>query len=114
VLWAGIKAFPITGPLKTGSLMDLGPTALLDAGGILISVVSVQWSAIDLDCFHQFGLKPKDFSFILLRSKTHFREVYTPLAETIIIIDTPDWGPADLKTLPYRNIPPGVFPVTEP
>ncbi|MSO77246.1 MAG: M81 family peptidase [Alphaproteobacteria bacterium] len=113
VLYAGRKVFNITGPLKTGSQIDLGETALLDAGGILISVVSVQWSAIDRDCFDQFGLRPEDFAFILLRSKTHFREVYTPLAEAIIIIDTPDWGPADLKTLPYRHIPPGVFPVTQ-
>lgn len=112
VLWAGPKRFTITGPLKTGTLMDLGATAVIDLGGIVVSIVSVQWSAIDLDCFHQLGFDPADFRFVLLRSKTHFRHVYEPLSEEIVIIDTPDWGPADLAALPYRHIPPGVFPVT--
>ena len=112
VLYAGHKRYRITGPLRTGMEADLGPTAVIDAGGIVISVVSVQWSAIDRDCFDQFGFDPGDFKYVLLRSKTHFREVWTPLAEEIVIIDTPDWGPADLATLPYRHIPPGVFPVT--
>ena len=26
--------------------------------------------------------------------------------------ETPDWGPADLSTLPFRNVGPGVFPIT--
>jgi len=112
VLYAGHKKFPISGPLKTGMLMDLGPTAVLDLGGIVVSVVSVQWSAIDRDCFDQFGFDPADFRIVLLRSKTHFRHVYEPMCAAIVIVDTPDWGPADLPSLPYEHIPPGVFPVT--
>src|SRR5690606_8911805 len=61
VLYAGHKKFAITGPLKTGMVMDLGPTAVLDLGGIIVSVVSVQWSAIDRDCFDQFGFDPAEF-----------------------------------------------------
>ena len=113
VLWAGQLKFPITGPLKTGMEIDLGPSALIELRGILISVISVQWSAIDMDCFYQFeGLKPEDFDIILLRSKTHFREIYEPMCSEIVIIDTPDWGPAKLSALPYEFLPKGVFPVT--
>ena len=112
VIWAGGLSFPITGPLKTGMVIDLGPSALLEISGILVSVISVQWSAIDMDCFTQFkGLKPQDFDIILLRSKTHFREIYEPLCSEIIIVDTPDWGPAKLDDLPYEYLPKGVFPV---
>jgi microcystin degradation protein MlrC len=66
-----------------------------------------------MDCFYQFeGLKPEDFDIILLRSKTHFREIYEPMCSEIVIIDTPDWGPAKLSELPYEFLPKGVFPVT--
>ena len=113
VIWAGQLKFPITGPLKTGMEIDLGPSTLIELQGIVISVISVQWSAIDMDCFYQFeGLKPEDFDIILLRSKTHFREVYEPMCSEIVIIDTPDWGPAKLSALPYEFLPKGVFPVT--
>ena len=75
-------------------------------------MISVQWSAIDMDCFTEFGLNPADFDIILLRSKTHFRELYEPLCEEIVIVDTPDWGPAELSTLPYEYLPTGVYPVS--
>jgi microcystin degradation protein MlrC len=111
LLYAGEKQYKCTGPLKTGRLIDLGPTAVIDADGIIISVISLQYSAIDRDCFDRFGFDPTDFDLILLRSKTHFRHVYEPLAAEIVIIDTPDWGPAELTALPYKNLPEGSFPV---
>lgn len=112
VLQARPLKFEITGPLKTGVTIDLGDAALLEIGGVLVSVVSAQWSAIDMDCFVQFDLDPTDFDIILLRSKTHFRELYEPLCQEIVIIDTPDWGPAELSSLPYEHLPAGVFPVS--
>ena len=112
VLQARHLKFPITGPLKTGMVIDVGAAALLEIGGVMVSVISVQWSAIDMDCFTEFGLNPEDFDIILLRSKTHFRELYEPLCAEIVIIDTPDWGPAELSTLPYEYLPTGVYPVS--
>ncbi len=111
VLEAGEKRFRISGPLRTGAEISLGPSALIRAGRAVVSLVSANYSAIDLDCFTQFGLSPQDFRYILLRSKTHFRQVYEPLCSAIVILDTPDWGPADLTLLPYKHVPPGTFPL---
>jgi microcystin degradation protein MlrC len=104
VLYAGDKTYRTTGPVGRGGLVQLGPTAVVDADGIVISITSHQRTAIDEDPFVQFGMNARDFRIIVLRSKTHFRAVYEPLAEQILIVDTPDWGPADLTTLPYRNV----------
>ncbi len=72
-------------------------------------------TAIDEDCFTEFGMRAADFPIIVLRSKTHFRAVYEPLAAEILIVDTPDWGPADLTGLPYRHVPrERVFPFADP
>jgi len=114
VLHAGDLTYRTTGPVSNGQLVSLGPTALIDAGGILVSVTTNPITAIDTDCFTQFGLRAEDFPIIVLRSKTHFRAVYEPLAEEILIVDTPDWGPADLTTLPYRHVPTGrAFPFVD-
>lgn len=112
VLAAAPRAFPITGPLYTGVTIDVGNAALIEANGVLISLISVQWSAIDLDCFVQFDLDPADVDIVILRSKTHFRHVYEPLCEAIVIVDTPDWGPAHLDRLPYEYAPKSAFPLT--
>lgn len=94
-----------TGPMRVGAEIRLGDTALLDVDGISISVTSLAHSAIDFDPFRQFGLDPADFDIVLLRSKTHFRAVWDGYAADILIVDTDDYGPADLTRLPYSRAP---------
>lgn len=93
-----------TGPYFTGRLVDLGLTVVIDTGDVVISITSNQSTAVDDDCFKQVGLAAEDFSYIVLRSKTHFRAAYESLASAILIVDTPDWGPADLTLLHYRHV----------
>lgn len=104
VLWAGTKTYRVSGTYQQGVPVNLGLTALLDVNGISISVVSEFAFAVDGDPFYIFGLRPEDFDIIVLRSKTHFRHFYEPLAQEIVIVDTPDHGPADLTVLPYRHL----------
>lgn len=111
VLWAGRKQFIGSGPMRKGRRIDLGPSALLRIGAVTISVVSVCTSAIDLDALEQFSVDFAGLDILLLRSKTHFRAVYEPLAAAIVIVDTPDWGTADLSQLPYRHAPSGLYPL---
>ncbi len=104
VRWAGVKEYRTTGAYMRGRLVQLGMTAVLDVGGLTVSVVSRPTLTVDEDPFVQFGMRAGDFDIIVLRSKTHFRAAYEPIADSILIVDTPDWGPADLTTLPYRQV----------
>jgi microcystin degradation protein MlrC len=113
VLFCGDKSFTGTGPMRKGQLIELGDVAVIDTGDMIVSLTAHSVSAIDEDPFRQFGLDPADFDVIVLRSKTHFRAVYEKLAAEILIVDTPDWGPADLSTLPYKRVRPGIFPISE-
>lgn len=93
-------------------MLDLGLSAVIDNGRIAVIVTSHSATAVDTDPFGQCGLDLDEFDIIALRSKTHFRAAYEPIAGAILIVETPDWGPADLMGLPYRNVPPGVYPIT--
>ncbi|MBT3361282.1 MAG: M81 family metallopeptidase [Rhodospirillales bacterium] len=112
VIYCGEKSYVGTGPMRGGQVIELGPTAVIDAGGIVVWVTERSLSAIDDDPFKQFGFDPAEFDIIVLRSKTHFRAIYEKLAAEIIIVDTPDWGPAELTTLPFKNARDGVFPIS--
>jgi microcystin degradation protein MlrC len=114
VLWAGPKKFCNTGTYMHGLPIDLGLTALLDINGIMVSVTSTSHTAVNGDPFYIFDQKPEDFDIIVLRSKTHFRAFYEPVAHEILIVDTPDHGPADLTLLPYRHLDTAsVFPFND-
>lgn len=105
IIFAGPKTYRTTGVYGNGSLVDLGNVIVIDAGYMVISITSRPSVAKSEDCFLQFGMKASDFDYILLRSKTHFRAAYEPISSGIVIIDTPDWGPAELTQLDYLHVP---------
>ncbi|MGI3169065.1 M81 family metallopeptidase [Pseudooceanicola sp. C21-150M6] len=107
VLWAGEKRFTVSGRYQQGAPVDLGLTALIEVGTVRISVTSHFAFAVDGDPFYIFGETPEDYDVILLRSKTHFRDFYTPRAKAILVADTPDLGPADVRLIPYRQLDTG-------
>ncbi|MBN2334219.1 M81 family metallopeptidase [Candidatus Bathyarchaeota archaeon] len=112
VLWAGEGKYIGTGPMRVNQEVNLGPTGILQVGGVWLQLVSRQTSLIDDDPIKQFGYRPEDFEVIVSKSKTHFRAVYEKIGEEIIIVDAPGQCPADLSVFEYRNVPKGVYPVT--
>src|SRR5690625_4350307 len=104
VLQAEPKQYRVSGSMLQGMPVDLGQTALLDVDGIHVSVVTQPFFGVDSDAFTVFGQDLHDYAFIVLRSKTHFRQYYQDIAQEIVVIDTPDHGPADLTALPYQRL----------
>ena len=113
ILWTGRGAYMATGPMRRGLQTDHGPTAIMQVGGIWLQLTTFGSSLIDEDPFIQFGYKPSDFGIIVTKSKTHFREVYQKVGEEIIIVDAPGQCPADLSVFQYKNVPPGIYPITK-
>jgi microcystin degradation protein MlrC len=67
----------------------------------------------DTRIFGRLGIKLEELDIIVLKSRVHFRRGYadTGIAAAIIEVDAPGWGPADLSTLPYKNIPKNLYPL---
>ncbi|MFQ6053238.1 MAG: M81 family metallopeptidase [Candidatus Bathyarchaeia archaeon] len=117
VLKVGPGCYVGTGPMTRGQRIDLGTTAIVEAGGVWLQLVSLRASQfggalIDEDPFTQFGFDPRDFDIIVTKSKTHFREVYGEIGEEIVIVDAPGQCPADISVFEYRNVPDGIYPIT--
>jgi microcystin degradation protein MlrC len=65
------------------------------------------------DYLDPLGIDMEDVDIIVLKSRVHFRRGFyeSGLAGAIFEVDAPGWGPADLSTLPYKNIPKDIYPV---
>jgi microcystin degradation protein MlrC len=65
--------------------------------------------------FEPLGIKVADIDIIVLKSRVHFRRGYVEngFAKTVVWIDAPGLGPADLTGIPYKNIPPGLYPLVQ-
>ena len=104
ILSTGTRSYRISGQMLRGQRVDLGMTALLQIGGVVVSVVSNFAFTVDEDVYTAFDLNIEDFDIVVLRSKTHFRQFFEPVASQILIVDTPDYGPADLTRIPYARL----------
>jgi microcystin degradation protein MlrC len=63
--------------------------------------------------FEPLSIPLEELDIIVLKSRVHFRRGFheTGLAGTILEVDAPGLGPADLTVLPYKNIPKDIYPV---
>ena len=67
----------------------------------------------DTDIFGELNIDFSEIDIVVLKSRVHFRRGYheTGIAGTIIEVDAPGWGPADLSGLPYTRIPKDIYPL---
>ncbi|MDH5630536.1 MAG: MlrC C-terminal domain-containing protein, partial [Gammaproteobacteria bacterium] len=65
------------------------------------------------DIFKALDIDFESLDIIVLKSRVHFRRGFyeTGIAGEIIEVDAPGWGPADLSTLEYKNIPTNLYPI---
>jgi len=63
--------------------------------------------------FKSLNIDIKELDIIVLKSRVHFRRGFyeNGLAGTIIEVDAPGLGPADLTTINYKNVPKDLYPI---
>ncbi len=97
-------AFDPTGPFYKGSRMQLGPMALLRAGGVRVVVSSRKQQAADQAMFTHLGLEPAAQKILVLKSSVHFRADFQSLAEKVIVVEAPGPNTADTAKLPFTRL----------
>jgi microcystin degradation protein MlrC len=100
--------FVMTGPMAAGNPVDLGPTALVEAGGVRVMVASRKTQAHDQAILRSVGVEPAECRIVALKSSVHFRADFAGLAERVIVAAAPGPVAADPATLPFRNVRAGV------
>jgi microcystin degradation protein MlrC len=101
--------FKLAGPAGKGMRVRLGKTAVLETGSITVLVCESPMMCGDLNFFRSFGIDPLDYQLVVIKANTSFRENYEPLALSIHIADTPGAASANLKALPFKNLPKDIY-----
>ncbi len=100
------------GPMYGGGQAIVGPSALLQVDvpdcDVSVIVTSIPNQALDRGYFLHFGINPTDLKIIVLKSSVHYRADFESIAARIIEVDAPGRLPADLTSLPFRNLRPEV------
>ncbi|WP_050467454.1 M81 family metallopeptidase [Herbaspirillum chlorophenolicum] len=105
--------FTVTGPIYTGSTIQMGRSVLFDIGAAKIVVTEERVEPYDLGVFTSFGLDPVAQSFLILKSRMYCRPVFVPISRGLVECDSDSGGPtsANFKLFPIKKVRRPVYPL---
>lgn len=92
------------GPMMKGWPLALGPVALLSSGEVRVVVSSRKVQAMDQEPFRHVGVEPRAERIVALKSSVHFRADFEPLADGVLVVESPGAMVADPVKLPFRRL----------
>jgi microcystin degradation protein MlrC len=110
VVRIGDGQFVGTGPFYGGARFQMGPMALVtdEASGVSAVLACRRVQAADQEMFRHVGVEPAKTPILALKSTVHFRADFQPIAETILVVNSPGAHITDPVEYPYRNLRPGI------
>jgi len=97
-----------TGPMFGGNPINLGDSALLRIDGVRVLVTTRKTQVADQAILRHIGIEPENARILVVKSSVHFRADFQPLATEVLVVKAPGPVTADIASLPYRNLRPGV------
>jgi microcystin degradation protein MlrC len=99
------------GPMGRGELNAMGPTVVLDTGGIEIVVISNHVEPHDLAAFTAVGIDPMRKRFLMLKSRIHWRAGLKSLAHAVVECAGTGVCTSDYALLGLRRVRRPMYPL---
>ena len=96
-----------------GSPAQLGATAVLAVGSLRLALRSLPAYEWDTGVYSSVGLDLRDAGMAFVKSPSHFRVAYGPLAARILAADTPGAACGNMRRLLLRRVTRPLYPLDE-
>ena len=105
--------FVHTGPMLRGLPGRLGPTAVLESGGVKVILISHRWQTLDPEMIRLVGIDPTQERIVVVKSTIHYRAAFEPLAARIIEVDAPGLSSSNLDRFAFAHVRRPIFPLDD-
>jgi microcystin degradation protein MlrC len=105
--------FTHTGPMLRGLPGRLGPTAVLQSGGVKVILISHRWQTLDPEMIRLVGIDPRAERILVVKSTIHYRAAFEPLAARIIEVDAPGLSSSSLERFTFTRVRRPIFPLDD-
>lgn len=105
--------FRVSGPIYTGSIVNMGRTVLFDIGAAQIVVTEERVEPYDLGVYATVGIVPAEKAYLLLKSRMYCRPVFEPMSKGLIECDSDSGGPtsSNYALFPFEKVRRPVYPL---
>ena len=100
-----------SGAGASGMRGAMGLTVVLAIGDIRLNLRSIPHLEWDLGVHESVGLDPRRAALIFVKSPSHFRVSYTPIAARVLIADTPGPTCANMRRIPFTKVTRPFYPM---
>lgn len=100
--------FPAPGPFYGGRVLQMGPSACLRIGDVRIAVTSAKAQMADREQFRTLGIVPEGERILVVKSSNHFRADFQPIAQAVLVVQSPGPMAVSPATLPWTRLRAGV------
>ncbi|MEZ5409216.1 MAG: MlrC C-terminal domain-containing protein [Acidimicrobiales bacterium] len=110
--------FPVTVAMGRGTLIDMGPTAVLEVGPLesgsaKIVVCSRNVEPSDPGCFRSVGIEPTAMRFLILKSRIHYRAGFTGISARDIPCNGVGVTSSDNSLFRFEKVRRPIYPLDE-
>jgi len=103
--------YVLEGPGGNGMVGEMGLTVVLAIGSIRVNLRSIPHFEWDLGIHKSVGLDPASAALVFVRSPSHFRVSYTPIAQRIFLADTPGPTCVNMRRIPFTKVTRPFYPL---
>ncbi len=96
---------------EPGTYATAGKTAVLVVGNCSLMTTEFPVSIMGRKVFEARGLNPIDFDLVVCKSPNGFRTFFQDIANRIVPVDVPGSTSANLKSLPFVQVPRPIYPL---
>ena len=83
----------VTGPIFTGSILNMGPSVLFETADAQIVISSERVEPYDVAVMTSLGIDLQSTSYVLLKSRMYCRPVFFPFSKGFVECDSDQGGP---------------------
>jgi len=105
--------FTVTGPMMTGTRASLGRSVVFETEGASIIVCERNHEPWDLGCFRSLGIEPTEKTYLLLKSRIHYRAGFLPIAKAIVECDGVGVTSSNYALFPFAKVERPAYPLDE-
>lgn len=87
-----------------GRHVDMGPSAVVRAGGIRILLTTNKTPPMDLGQLRSQGIIPEEVYLVGIKAAVSHKAAYDPILTESFYVDTPGLGSSDLRRFPYQHL----------
>ncbi len=106
-------AFTVTVPMGRGTQTDMGPTAVLQIGSVLVVVCSRNVEPWDPGCFRSVGIEPTAMRYLILKSRIHYRAGFADISRRDIPCNGVGVTSSDNSLFRFENVRRPIYPLDE-